>query len=117
MFVPTIPQENLIEKDGNTTKAWDNYLQQQQQNMQQCLSDEGFLIPSVSSDPTSVTPPATGGQLAQVQASFGTQNGASAGTVIFDPYEINGSVDPLIPRYGQLKVLLRDGIFHNITNT
>ena len=43
------------------------------------------------------------------------QNGVEAGTVIFDPYEVNGAILPI--RNGQLKVLLNDGVFHPITNT
>lgn len=118
MIVPQVPTEEIADEEGHRTKAWDNFFQQQFSNMQECLSDEGFRIPSVSSDPASVTPSTTGGQLAQVAASFGTQGGVNAGTVIFDPYEINGgAVGPPQVRLGQLKVILNDGIFHSITNT
>lgn len=125
MFIVTVPTEELVTKNeegDNATydinKPWKNYFEQQQSNMQLALSDEGFWIPSVSSNPASVTPAITGGQLAQVAASFGMQGGVNAGTVIFDPYEINGgAVGPPQVRLGQLKVILNDGVFHSITNT
>lgn len=122
MFVPTLPTEELIEKTGegeaatyDVNKPWKNYFEQQQSNMQLALSDEGFWIPSVSSDPASVTPSTTGGQLAQVAASFGTQGGINAGTFVFDPYEVNGATPPA--RNGQVKVMLLDGAFHAIVNS
>lgn len=115
MFVPTNFRGKFIDENGMLTDSAQSLWQQLLQNMQQCLSDEGYVIPSVSSDPASVTPSATGGQLQQVEDSFGEQNGAIVGTVVFDPYEINGgSADA---RNGQLKVLLGDGTFHAITNT
>jgi hypothetical protein len=115
MFVPIVPTEPIADKEGNRTKAWDNFFQQTQQNMQLSISNEGFWIPSVSSASGSVSPPATGGQLAQLAATFGQQTGINAGTVVFDPAEINGgsSGSP----NGQLKVMLADGNFHAITNS
>lgn len=115
MIIINVPTDKLVDKDGNTTKPWDNYFDQSTQQMQQSLSNEGFWIPSVSSDPNSVSPPTTGGQLAQLEASFGTQGGINAGTLIFDPAEVNGG-SPSSPN-GQLKVILADGVFHKITNT
>ncbi len=115
MFVPILSQGEVVDTNGKPTKSFQNLIIQLLQNMQQDLSNEGFLIPNVSSNPTSVTPPATGGQLLQVQNSFGTQSGASAGFLVFDPYEVNGATPPA--RNGQLKILLADGVFHNVTNT
>jgi hypothetical protein len=110
--VPNNPQ--VLDKDGKILPDWGNYFDQNTQQQQQSLSNEGFWIPSVSSDSNSVSPPASGGQLAQVQASYGQQNGVQLGTIIFDPAEANGgSPTP----NGQLKVLLGDGTFHKITNT
>lgn len=124
MIVVSVPTDAMIElkKDdkGNITEAemtppWGNYFDQNTQQMQQSLSNEGFWIPSVSSANDSVTPPASGGQLAQVAASFGTQTGINAGTIVFDPAEVNGGSSGA-PN-GQLKVMLADGAFHKITNT
>lgn len=115
MIVPNVPTQNIVDEQGNNTKAWENYFEQTTQEMQQSLSNEGFWIPSVSSANGSLTPPTTGGQLAQLAASFGTQGGINAGTIVFDPAEVNGgsSGNP----NGQLKVMLADGNFHAITNT
>lgn len=120
MFIPTLPTEELVTENAEAktydiNKPWKNFFEQQQSNMQLCLGNEGFWIPSVSSDPASVTPSTTGGQLAQVAASFGKQGGINSGTIVFDPYELNGATLPA--RNGQLKVMLNDGAFHSITNT
>src|SRR5579864_493837 len=115
MIVVSVPNENSVDEKAQLTPAWGNFFDQNTQQMQQSLSNEGFWIPSVSSADNSVTPATTGGQLAQVAASFGQQNGVNAGTIIFDPAEVNGgsSGSP----NGQLKVILNDGVFHPITNT
>lgn len=113
MIVPNVPTDPLIDENRETTKPWRNYFEQSTQEMQQSLSNEGFWIPSVSSAADSVTPPSSGGQLAQVAASFGTQGGINAGTIIFDPAEPNGGSPA--PN-GQLKVILADGVFHGIVN-
>jgi hypothetical protein len=124
MIVVSVPTDEIIEfkKDdkGNITEAemtppWGNFFDQNTQQMQQSLGNEGFWIPSVSSASDSVMPSTTGGQLAQVAASFGTQTGINAGTVVFDPAEVNGGSSGA-PN-GQLKVMLADGNFHAITNT
>jgi hypothetical protein len=115
MEIPVFTYGKAVKEDGAWTDQWLSTLSQLFTNMQQDLSNEGYVIPSVSSNPSSIDPPATGGQLLQVQNSFGQQNGAQAGTLIFDPYEINGGSSS--NRLGQLKILLNDGIFHPVTNT
>jgi len=115
MIIIPVPNDKPLDKDNNWTTGWNNFFDQNTQQMQQSLSNEGFWIPSVSSDSNSVTPPAAGGQLAQLAASFGQQGGINAGTIVFDPAEVNGGSAPA-PR-GQLKVILADGVFHAITNT
>ena len=85
--------------------AWGNFFNQNTQQTQQSLSNEGFWVPSVSSASNSVSPPTTGGQLAQVQASYGQQTGVNLGTIVYDP------------NTNQLKVLLSDGTFHPITTS
>ncbi len=127
MIVPNYVQEQIVDKEGFPTQNFSSFFINLLQGMQISISDEGYLVPSVSSDPNSVTPiPTTGGQLAQLQASFqtGTVNpntqtvtpGVQIGTIVFDPYEVNGGSGGT-PRLGQLKVLLNDGTFHKITNT
>lgn len=115
MIIINVPSDKMVDQEGNSTKPWKNYFDQSTQQMQQSLSNEGFWIPPVSSASNSVTPSATGGQLAQIAASFGQQDGVNAGTIIFDPAEVNGGTSDA-PN-GQLKVILADGIFHAITNT
>lgn len=115
MIVISVPTDKLVDKDGNTTPPWGNFFDQNTQQMQQSLSNEGFWIPSVSSASDSVDPPTSGGQLAQVAASFGQQTGVQLGTIIFDPAEVNGGSGG--SPNGQLKVILADGVFHAITNT
>ena len=124
MNIPQYLQEALIKEDGYPTDAFSDFLRSLLQGMQLSISDEGYLIPSVSSDPNSVMPPTTGGQLLQLQNSFqgltvnpNTQTvttGVQVGTIIFDPAEVNGGTTAPL---GQLKVLLNDGMFHKITNT
>jgi hypothetical protein len=105
MIVISVPTGKITDEDGNVTPEYGNFFDQNTQQMQQSLSNEGFWIPSVSSASNSVMPPTSGGQLAQVAASFGQQNGANAGTIVYDP------------NTNQLKVLLSDGMFHAITTS
>lgn len=115
MIVVNVPNDKMVDEEGHTTQPWGNYFDQSTMQMQQSIGEEGFWIPSVSSASDSVDPPTTGGQLAQVAASFGTQGGVNAGTIIFDPAEVNGGSSDA-PN-GQLKVILADGVFHAITNS
>lgn len=115
MNVPNFLPEQVIDKNGYWAEPWKSLMEQLLQNMQTDLGNEGFKIPSISSNPDSVSPSAANGQLQQVQDSFGQQEGVTSGTVIFDPYEINGGTSD--EPNGQLKVLLNDGTFHPITNT
>lgn len=115
MNIPNFENIQFTDRQGNLTDPWQLILQSLISELQSGVGNEGFEISTISSDPASVTPPTAGGELARIQSSFGNQNGVEAGTVIFDPYEINGAVLP--DRNGQLKVLLNDGIFHSITNT
>jgi hypothetical protein len=114
VIIVSVPTDKLMDEKGEMAVPWGNFFDQNTQQMQQNLGQEGFVIPQVSSAANSVMPPTTGGQLAQVQATFGQQNGVQLGTLIFDPAETNGgSPTP----NGQLKILLADGVFHKITNT
>lgn len=116
MIIIPVPNDSKpLDDKGNWSPGYSNFFDQNTQQMQQSLSNEGFWIPSVSSASDSVDPPTSGGQLAQVAASFGQQGGINAGTIVFDPAEVNGG-SMGSPR-GQLKVMLADGAFHAITNT
>ena len=131
MNVPTYSEGPIVDKDGNATVGFQQLLKQLLQVMQLSVSDDGYLIPSVSSEPgSSELPPydpLKPSQLDVLEATYKTDTvnnntqtilqGVRPGTIIFDPWEVNGSVDPLIPRYGQLKVLLNHGTFRPITNT
>lgn len=115
MIIVSVPADKITDKDGDLSEPWGNFFDQNTQQLQQSLGNEGFWIPSVSSASDSVTPTTSGGQLAQVAASFGQQGGINAGTIVFDPAEVNGGSAPA-PN-GQLKVMLADGNFHKITNS
>ena len=115
IIIPVPSNPTMTDKENNILPDWGNYFDQNTQQMQQSLSNEGFWIPSVSSATDSVSPPTSGGQVAQLEASFGQQSGVNVGTIIFDPAEVNGGSSP--SPNGQLKVLLADGTFHAITNT
>ena len=105
IIIPVPNEDKPIDEKGNWVSSWGNYFDQNTQQMQQSLSNEGFWIPSVSSANNSVTPPATGGQVAQIEATYGQQTGVNLGTLIYDP------------NTDQLKVLLSDGTFHAITTS
>lgn len=125
MIVPTYVQEQVVDKEGVPTAGFNTFLSNLIQNMNLSVSDEGYLIPSISSAPDSAGTGLT--QIGVLQASFqgtvvnpSTQTvtvGVQVGTLIFDPYELNGGVigPPRVP-LGQLKVLLNDGIFHAVVN-
>ena len=105
MIVVSVPTDKIVDEKNVMAAPWGNYFEQNTQQMQQSLSNEGFWIPSVSSANNSVTPPFAGGQLAQIAASYGKQNGVNLGTLVYDP------------NTNQLKVFLNDGAFHTITTT
>lgn len=48
MNIPNIPVAKLIDDNGNLNEIWHNFFFQLLQLMQQNLSDEGFLIPQLS---------------------------------------------------------------------
>lgn len=109
MIIVNVPNDKLVDEEGYPTEPWGNFFDQSTQQQQQSLSNEGFWIPSVSSASASVDPPTSGGQLAQIAASYGQQNGVNLGTLVYDP------------NTNQLKVLLSDSpttaSFHAITTS
>lgn len=122
MIIPNYDGSKIADETGTPTPHFGNVLQTLLKNMTQSIGNEGYQIPLISSDPAN-------NQLAVIQASFqssitpvnaNTQTvtvGAQAGTIIFDPYELNGgAVGPPRVSKGQLKVLLNDGTFHAIVN-
>lgn len=127
MIVPTYSPEKIVNEDGVPTDGFSLLLRQLLQGLQLSISEDGYLCPSVSSEPgSSETPPdlSQPSQLTVLQNTFqsnfvnvNTQTvitGVRPGTVIFDPYEVNGATPPA--RNGQLKVLLNNGTFHAIVN-
>jgi hypothetical protein len=88
MNVPDFIQEPIGEispgLDGNPTvyfhTAWQYWFDQLINELQINLGPEGFVVPSLSSDPNSVFPPTTGGQIGIVE------NGALTGTLIYDTF-------------------------------
>lgn len=92
MFVPTMPQEKVVNEKGGLTKPWKNFFEQMIQNMQQALSNEGLLAPSQTTANIAVIEP-----------------NALPGTLIFNTSAASPN--------GQLYIRLQDGTFHPITNT
>ncbi len=129
MIIPNYDGSQIVDEQGLPTAGFTNILQTLLKNMTQSVGNEGYLIPSISSEVGSASTPNVPTTLSQIQvleASFksattpvSTDNqtitvGSLAGTIVFDPYEQNGAVLPL--RNGQLKVLLNDGTFHAVVN-
>ena len=67
MKVPTMLQDPLVGKDGKLSPNWQVTLDQLLQELQQNFGDLGIGIPPLSSDPDSVIPPTTGGQLGLIE--------------------------------------------------
>lgn len=98
MFVPTMETGPLTDENQRLMPQWKSLLEQLLQNMQQALSNEGFLIP-----------PQTTVNVSALEGNV------QAGTLIFNSSLVNGgTVDA--PN-GQLMVMLADGIFHPVVNT
>lgn len=101
MIVNLLPIVKPIDKStGDWADEWKNFYEQQQLLMQQSLSDEGFLIPSVT---------------ASNMAVLETSSTVLAGTLIFNTDEVNGGTSDA-PN-GQLYIKLQDGLFHAVTNS
>lgn len=99
MFVPTLPQSPVLDKEtGYWTAEYQLFWQTLVQNMQQSVSNEGFIIPSQVQGDVNVIEPT-----------------ALNGTLLFNASEINGGSSD--QPNGQLYVKLADGTFHAVTNT
>lgn len=134
MIVPNYDGSQIADEDGYPTPNFTNILQTLLKNLTQSIGNEGYLIPSISSAPNSASTPEAPSTLSQIQVlelAFSKSTtpvsstgqtvtvGTLAGTIVFDPYELNGGdPGPSPPRNpkGQLKVLLNDGTFHAIVN-
>ncbi len=97
MIVPNFVDVKVVNEDGTFTDEWRNIMQTLLQSAQLNLGNEGYVVPTVSSDPNSVTPPTSGGQLLQVQNNIITVNGVSSytckfGTIIYDSFDNKGKI-------------------------
>lgn len=101
MNIPNFSYSKLIEtskeKFGLPSDDVYYFFQQLVAELQSNAGPEGLVVPTLSSNASSVTPPATGGQITAIEA------GALNGTLVYD-----SNTD-------QLKVRLNDGTFHVIT--
>lgn len=106
MQVPVYPQEEVIDDAKLFTRPWQIFFETLLNGMQQALSNEGYLVPSVTND-----------QMLQIQNGLNQNGGQTAlpGTLLFNTTEPNGTTTAT-PN-GQLYILLQDGVFHPITNT
>lgn len=112
MIVPTYLQEKIVDESGYPTAAFSDFLRVLLQNMQLSISNEGYLIPSVTKE-----------DMIDIQASFKSNVvnpnnqtvsiGVQIGTLVFNTETVNGG--GVKPR-GQLYILLNDGIFHAVIN-
>lgn len=94
MKIPNFSFGALTDKGGMPTDESYYYFQQLTDELQKNAGTEGLVVPTLSSQNTSVTPPAAGGQIGQIEA------GAALGTLIYDSFT------------DKLKVRLADGTFH-----
>lgn len=106
MIVPTMIESRFVDENGFLTDEAKLLMQQLLQNMQQNLSQEGYVVPSQDSANIAIIEAGTD--------EFGTQI-ALPGTLLFNTSAVNGGSAPA-PN-GQLYILLQDGTFHPITNT
>lgn len=97
-LIPVLPDGPAVKEDGYLTDNFKHFFDVLLQNLRQGISDEGFLNPSQPQGNVDVIEPE-----------------ALPGIVLFNTEIVNGgsSGSP----NGQLQVRLRDGTFHNITNT
>lgn len=96
MNIPNFSFGALTDRGGMPTDESYYFFQQLIDELQKNVGQEGFVVPTLSSENTSVTPPAAGGQIAAIAA------GSANGTLIYDSFTDN------------LKVRLNDGTFHII---
>jgi hypothetical protein len=105
MNVPNYVHEKVLTDEGHFTSPWEEFFSQLRQNMQQSLSNEGFVIPGQSTANITI-----------IQNGVDAQGNKVAikGTLLFDTSAVNGGSSSA-PN-GQLKILLADGTFHAIAN-
>lgn len=88
MNIPDFIQSPVgnLEKDFNNNQVinlsseWQFWFDQLITELQNNVGQEGFTISNLSSDPSSVNPPKSGGQVGIVES------GASLGTIIYDTF-------------------------------
>lgn len=98
MYVAPLPQGQVVDlKTGEWTPTYQQYMATLTQNMQVSISDDGFVIPSLSQSDMAIV-----------------QQNMPVGTLVFNTSEINGG-SAGAPN-GQLYVKLADGIFHKVMN-
>ena len=96
MNIPNFENTQVVDDEKYFTDNWQLLMQQLFTELQTNAGNEGLVVPTLSSDPNSVSPPAVGGQLAQIQTT------AQNGTLVYDTFT------------NELKVRLNDGTFHVI---
>lgn len=96
--IATFPQGPIVDSTGEPTAEFSTWMTQIIQNLQQDISDEGFVMPSQDVTNINLIEP-----------------NAATGTLIFNTSLSNGSLTET-PN-GQLMVKLADGVFHPVTNS
>src|SRR3990167_4274095 len=105
VFVPNLVQDKFVDEQGYLTPEWRSLFDQLLQNMQQNLSNEGYVVPSQTASDIAIIQAGT-----NPDGSYIAQNG----TLIFDTSAVNGG-SIAVPN-GQLYIRLNDNTFHPITN-
>ena len=72
--------DKIVDKDGYLSTSWQMTIDQLLGQINENFGESGCVIPSLSSDPNSVTPPTTGGQIGLIEGK------AKNGTLIYDSF-------------------------------
>lgn len=97
-LIPTLPFDKAIDTESaDFSTSWQLYNQDLNQTLQTNISNEGFVIPSLSAADIAIIEPL-----------------ATVGTLIFNQDEVNGGT--MDNPNGQLFIKLADGLFHAIPN-
>ncbi len=80
MKSPLMIADRLVDKDGYLSTSWQMTFDQLLGQLNQNFGESGCVIPSLSSDPDSVIPSTTGGQIGLIEDK------AKNGTLIYDSF-------------------------------
>ena len=88
MIVPNFENDKFVNSDGYLTEKWSNILQSLFSMLKHDLGKEGFVVPALTTDNTSLI-----------------EESSEVSTLVYDT------------NIGSLKIKLNDGMFHDITTS